>query len=450
MKRRDFLLQGSAAALAALFIPSLLTGCSKDKINFKDHNFSGKVLIIGAGAAGLYAAYILQENGVDVTVLEASAVIGGRIRKNDSFTNFPIDLGAEWIHGQKSLLCKWAKKMDHDTFLDNSDLLVWLDGRLQKTEPADDSELDKLMTAIEKLDNEDLSDISLQQWASNEGFNTRLDNVLEYMAGEEGTSASRLGIKAFAAANNQWSAGEKDFKFKRSFYDFINDWLIKSVQNKVEINKIVKSIDYSGAMVTVETVDSSIYSADKVIVTVPIPILKDGDIDFIPALPANKTAAIAKMSMDAGMKIAMKFSQKFWTNSVIGGEKSASYLDSGFGKDNPEHIYTAFVMGEKAEYLSSLGQGAIAELLQELDSIYNNTATSSYLDGIIMDWSQEPYIRGAYSYATVGLGDSRKILAESLADKVYFAGEATHFEGHHQTVHGAMKTAYREIEKILV
>ena len=60
-------------------------------------NFDGKVIIVGAGAAGLAAAKKLEEAGIRYQILEATDHYGGRIQKNEDFADFPIDLGAEWI-----------------------------------------------------------------------------------------------------------------------------------------------------------------------------------------------------------------------------------------------------------------------------------------------------------------------------------------------------------------
>lgn len=56
--------------------------------------FKGKVLIIGAGAAGLSAAYLLKQQGIGFQILEASGSYGGRIKHNRDFVDFPIPLGA--------------------------------------------------------------------------------------------------------------------------------------------------------------------------------------------------------------------------------------------------------------------------------------------------------------------------------------------------------------------
>jgi hypothetical protein len=62
------------------------------------------VIVVGAGAAGLTAAHLLARAGVDVRVLEASTAHGGRMRRTLDFVDFPIPLGAEWLHDDADVL----------------------------------------------------------------------------------------------------------------------------------------------------------------------------------------------------------------------------------------------------------------------------------------------------------------------------------------------------------
>lgn len=61
-------------------------------------NNNTHVVVIGAGASGLSAAYTLEYLGLPYTILEASSTIGGRVLEMADFVNVPLDLGAEWIH----------------------------------------------------------------------------------------------------------------------------------------------------------------------------------------------------------------------------------------------------------------------------------------------------------------------------------------------------------------
>ena len=108
-------------------------------------------------------------------------------------------------------------------------------------------------------------------------------------------------------------------------------------------------------------------------------------------------------------------------------------------------------MGEQAEKLSSLksDQEIVMTLLKELDSIYQGQASQYYQDAFVKDWSKEPFIQGAYSYSTVGMGNARSIAAEPIAKKIYFAGEAMNLKGHHQTVQGAVETGIHQVQKMI-
>ena len=103
MKRRDFL---SVCATLGIGVPlqATLLSCTKEKL--AEPKFSGKVIVIGAGPAGLAAGYLLHQAGVEVEILEAAANVGGRLKINKDFTSFPISLGAEWIETSTAVFSK--------------------------------------------------------------------------------------------------------------------------------------------------------------------------------------------------------------------------------------------------------------------------------------------------------------------------------------------------------
>ena len=179
--------------------------------------------------------------------------------------------------------------------------------------------------------------------------------------------------------------------------------------------------------------------------------MKSNDIEFTPSLPQEKIEAFSKIGMDAGMKVFLKFSTKFFDQNIVGGSVCAAYADDSVGKAQEDNVLLAFIMGEQAEFLTSLGSDAAITnaLLQELDTMYNGQATTSFIASYVQNWTTNPFIKGAYSYSTVGMGDARGIAAQSLDNKLFFAGEAMNLNGHHQTVQGAIETGYREVNNIL-
>ena len=99
MNRRDFV---AACSLFGISVPfqAMVQSCSEgfDDGPIVPGDFDGNVLIIGAGAAGMATAYLLEQQGISYQILEADTSYGGRFRTNTSFTDFPIPLGAEWLH----------------------------------------------------------------------------------------------------------------------------------------------------------------------------------------------------------------------------------------------------------------------------------------------------------------------------------------------------------------
>ena len=441
MDRRHFIKQSTLLSIGGLLIPStLLAACRKETL-FEDVNYDGKVIIIGAGAAGLYAAYMLKSKGIDFQLLEASSTYGGRLGKLTGFANFPIDTGAQWLHGENSVLGDLIKKSKTKITLDDSETKFWFNNQL----------IDALPQNTNIFEGEELPDISYEAYALQNGLGNEYKYIVENIAGDQGAAASRLSVFGNNKDEENWSAGDDDFKFEETYFDLIDKQIASQVKDQILVNTIITKIDYSQSTILITDSNNNTFNADKVIITVPIPILKSADIQFTPALPDEKTAAFAKIGMDAGMKVFLKFSNKFFDQNIIGGSVCAAYADDSIGKAQNDNILLAFIMGEQAEYLTSLGSDAAitTALIQELDIMYNGQASASFIASHVENWTTNPYIKGAYSYSTIGMGDARKIASQALSEKLYFAGEAMNTNGHHQTVHGAVETGYREVINIL-
>jgi len=444
MKRREFLQVSTLTTLGLLFAPRFNAYAADFKV---DTSFDGRVVIIGAGVAGLFAGYILKANGIDFTILEASGRMGGRIKGNDTFADFSLDLGAEWMHGATSVLGDWVRTHGINKFEDESSAQYWYRGERTATIP---SSLDYIVSE-EVFEDEDAGDESLLGFSLGElEVDPRDVEFIEYAAGERGSSAKNVSVKRTRQEEQAWSSGSKDFKFNESFFSAIRDTLIEEMRDHVHLNTIVSEIDYSGEVTSIACANGVNYHAHNVMITVPITMLKKRTITFTPNLPQAKFDAFDRIGMEPGMKVFLKFSTRFFGESLIGGALCPSYLDPGYGKSGSDIIFAGFVMGDKAKYLSDLGDDAIPEILKELDVIYNNQATASFVDGFLQDWGKEPHIEGAYSYSAVGIKVAdRAEAAKPIGEKLFFAGEAMNTAGHFQTVHGAMETGQRDAMLIL-
>lgn len=393
MNRKDFLKNFATLAVATPFMSSLLASCSKKGIDFypeMDVNFNGKIIIIGAGAAGLIAGHILNRYGIDFQIIEASSVYGGRVKKIDGFADFPIDLGAEWIHTDPSILAKLLNDPTVDanieTIVYNPETIsVWKNGKLRKRN----------------------------------------------------------------FASNFYS----EYKFKSTtWYDFFDQFIVPDISDKITYNSPITEIDYSGDKVIVIDNNNNTYEADKVISTTSLTILKDNLIDFQPSLPSDKVAALDQVYFPDGIKVFIEFSERFYPDMTnMGGLISGGdtiYYDAAFKKDSNKNILALFSVSDTTSVYTDLesDDAVISKVLGELDEIFDGKASETYIKHVVQNWSKEPYIRGSYShYEDYSAVD---VLQRPLDNKVYFAGEA--FGGDSQsTVHGAGETAYQVLEEIL-
>lgn len=440
MERRYFLKLSSLVTLGGVLVPSqLLTSCRREVL-FEKSPFKGKVIVIGAGAAGLYAGYLLKSKGIDFTLLEAASVHGGRMGKLTGFADYPIDTGAQWLHGRNNILGDLIAKNQTTITEDDAEVRFWFNNSITSALPKDPFIFEK----------DDLPDVSFKDYAHQQGFGSEYDAIIEAIAGDQGASASLLSAYWNSKDEENWVSGDTDYKFRETYFDVIDQQFAQPILGNILFNTPVTEINYEGDQVVVKSGNTQ-FTADKVIVTVPVSILKLNEIQFVPALPTAKTDAFARFGMGPGMKVFLKFSQKFFSGELIGGTVCGAYADDSLGKVTSDNVLLAFVMGDQAQALHNLGSDtAITNaLLQELDTMFDGAASASFIESVVYDYTARPFIKGAYGYSTVGMGDARKIAAQPVGDNVFFAGEAMNTNGHHQTVHGAVESAYKAVIDLL-
>lgn len=461
---------------ASLAFPAIISSCKKDDespgsgIQKVDKFKNYEIVIIGAGAAGLYTGWYLQERGFKVTILEASSQVGGRIRHLSGFADFDVELGAEEIHGSlspwydivKQTGAAFNTETTEDYFYFKQDFGNPNEKSLKnEAEALQYNEFIKARDFIDRAYQWSGADATVEQQLAAENLWEMFGVVNGVLSNEYGTSNDRLSLKGLAAEDALWTAGDENFQLKDRTLLSVLETKFAPIMSKVELNRQVKTVNLSGSKAVVTDQTGKTWQADRVLVTVPLSILRDGDITFIPALPSTKQDAFQNIGMGAGMKAVFKFSQPFWEDldglvpnlgSIFGNNDVPEIWVSSYGRGNIP-VITAFINGFKAEQFSQQGSGAAGTILSHLDNIFavGNVASSSLLQNgsYMMDWSKEPFIRGAYSYPKVG-GSLifRKELASPVEERLFFAGEATHFKGHSGTVHGAIESGIRAADEI--
>ena len=378
---------------AALGIQPMLSACgsSKQPDANDETDFTSTVLIIGAGAAGLATGYQLMQAGVDFQILEAAPTYGGRMKRTKTFTDFPIPLGAEWLHVAKTELGKIANNPDMEA-----------------------------STKTQGYDPED-----------------------SYGYFENG----KLTMDTLGSFG--------DIKFVNStWFDFFDEFIVPPLHSKIRLDTQVKTIDYQSEKVIVTDQNGNDYQADKVVVTVPLKILQDGDINFVPVLPANKTTAINTAKVWGGIKVFLEFSEQFYptlleTPDSDTNEGQQAYYDAAYGQNTNANILGLFAVGKQAERYQALSGEALKDfILAELDAMFEGTPSRTYIKRIVQNWNEEPFIRSAY-LANNEPTSTSLTLSQSVDGKLFFAGDAYTQEDDWGAVHNATQSARDVVQEIV-
>lgn len=353
-----------------------------------------RVIVVGAGAAGMTAAYHLLNAGIGVQVLEASNRWGGRVRRLSDFADVPLDLGAEWIHDEPTILGEIIGQ--------GSDTLGV-------------GTLEYRPETYQFWHNERLRDFNLLRHAYAE------------------------------------------FKFyDTTWYGFFERFVLARIKNSIRLNASVSYVDLSGDGVVVRTLRGKTYQADKVLITVPISMMQKGQIVTSSADANSRFEDLRDIQFGVGFKVFMKFHERFYPDILFEGSQTSvlsndwsekTYYDAAFGKPTDENLLGLFTAWDATTPRSEMNHSELVQdVLRELTEIFGNVVRESFISARAQNWSKEPFIEGSYSMSNLGNSDIEEIL-QPVSNKLFFAGEA--LGGNAQsTVHGAAFSAINAVDSL--
>ena len=367
MKRRKAIKHIGLGLTGGLLLPQLISSCSKEDPG-PEVPYDGNVVIIGAGAAGLYAADILKSKGIQVSVLEASNQIGGRVRSvrnqpeiaNISAADFPVELGAEIVYGSDSIWGTALKNFNVQAIeIDDisSDQFILDDIAKSKDDWISDGDFANANSFVESLASYSGGATTVAQAAA--GLPSRVQNLINSQIGNRfGSSNATLGISGVAEALSTRTHDGRQIVLKTNpMQDFLL-FRFDSVRELVKLNTQVTSINTTGEKIIITDADGGVVEANKVIVTVPLSILKKNIISFTPGLPTAMTSAMDKIGMDHSIRVLIDFKKNFWGDSTAhlwGGTSFPNCYSSGLGRSEFNQTLSITINGPKAVELSDLG-----------------------------------------------------------------------------------------------
>ncbi|EEC20158.1 amine oxidase, putative, partial [Ixodes scapularis] len=426
------------------------------------------VLVVGAGPAGLAAARHLHNLGVRVTVLEASHQVGGRVR-DDTSLGVCLGMGAHIVTGVTNrsafgVLARVLKPFyqEKQPIYGNmySDYVIkpkFPNAALSTTV------MDTVKDACSLYSNygskmqiygETCSRLPTQE--ENNVLQFHLGN-LEYACGAHLREVSAL----------QWDQNERFPQFSGQ-HGLVPDGFLALLQSLVQgldvrLGQQVTHVEYSedDEKVKVFTHGEGKFTADFVLLTLPLALMQAGEVTFTPPLPDRKHRALEQLGAGVIEKVALQFPKAFWADRVteadffghvpVSAERRGLFsVFFDLSPRSPTYVLMTYVSGDAIALIADKTDDQVVTMCMEvLRGIFADQDVPDPTGFLVTRWRESPHARMVYSYVKCGgTGDAYTALSEPVNDRLFFAGEGTN-RMFPQTVSGAYMSGLREAWNIL-
>ncbi|XP_062598638.1 lysine-specific histone demethylase 2-like [Saccostrea cucullata] len=435
------------------------------------------VIVIGAGTAGLAATKRLHELGVKVTVLEARSEIGGRVCDDQSL-GVCVGKGAQILNGAVNnpitIICEQAgipvvRLSDRCELISEKGELVD-----QKTDSRMDFHFNAILDIIAewRKGRELAQDTSLLAKLKEMHQQFLDESQLSFTTEEESLMNFHISNLEYACGANLKAVSAIHWDQNEDYPQFCGDNLMlpegySQVLSKlseglhIELNTQVKRVEYGEETVTVISEQGKEWKADKVLVTLPLAVLQDDDVEFVPILPEWKSKAMRSLGVGKIEKVILRFPRPFWRNKIkdcrVFGHIPNELENRGyfnvfydFSVEEVEKMYilVTHLTGNALILRERLDRDIVAASMEVLKLMFPEETVPKPLDYFVTKWTKEPFSKMSYSYIPIGVdGDAYDIMSQDVGSKIYFAGEATNRQ-FPQSVTGAYISGIREAHKI--
>jgi monoamine oxidase len=420
-----------------------------------------RIIIIGAGAAGLQAGRQLSVAGHSVIILEAGAQPGGRILTlpaGSASFSVPLECGAEFIHGDLALSLALAKEAGIDLQPVASEM-VRMDQGAAEHKSLLSQDWGALMPRMAMLpEDRPLADF-LDTEFPGERYAALRDSVGR-MA--EGYDLADLRTVSTRWLCREWSAEEEEEEEYRPAggYRRMIDFLVgicRAQGCRLYFSTVVRTVRWDWHRVEVEIADGQVFAADRLLTTVSLGVLKAGTIGFFPAI-SRQLEAVQQLGFGSVIKVQLEFAAPFWaaqkpsgrTLFLVTGEPVPVWWTQP-QDDCP--LITAWISGERMRVFRRLGKeernDSCLRSLAAIFSLEESILRAQLRASLVLDWEAAPAVLGGYSFDTVDAVAARKVLCEPVADTLYFAGEGLYAGSSPGTVEAAFCSGVEVAEKMM-